>query len=1539
MRKLLLTIMLVMMAAIGAVAQRATDKVDRGLTVAACRTGGNLVSWKLFASEYYDVNFNLYRDGQKIAINLTVPTYVDASGTASHKYQVAPVINGVEGEKSAVATKWTQTEGGYSVKRVPIPDILGRDGQAYNSLYGINDMCLADVDGDGVVEFITKIVSNNSHDTSNSITFNHIECYNLKGERLWWIDLGPNMMSGPDEQFDAVAYDWDGDGKAEVIMRGADNMIIHRSDGTTKVVGNANTDTRWNGIEYTSTGNEYLLYLNGETAQEYQIMTYPLPRGNDTDWGTGIVGHRSTKHYFGAPFLDGKHASIFLGRGCYTKHHFKAFDVDPQTHALTMLWEWSNNNGWSDPWFGNGYHNFGIADVDEDGRDEIVFGSMVIDDNGKGLHTTGLGHGDSQHCGDFDPYRKGLEFFACNEDEPNMNYRNATTGELYYRSVGTNDDGRALCANFSNKFPGCLGRSVSTGLISTVADKEVSGGPATGGSNDALFWSHLNFRIYWDDDLLDEILDSPGTAKSAAIYDPDNGRLMTGPGHMNNDSKNNPSATGDIFGDWREEIVVPEGGERAFLIITTNYPNKYRIPTLWHDHQYRQAMVWQCVGYNQPPHTSFFLGELEGITKTPPPYTNDGRELIPNGGTISGQYDGKQLLVYETNDSRVSIESGAAPSVVIFNVPSWVQGTNSSNTKKAVVNTIYYTCVVSGGELAGNCQVVKQGDGTLVLPNVTMTYSRNTDVWAGTLEFDGEMQKSKLWLNRFTALNSNGGRFQDIDMEYGATMRPGGEGKMGTITAANINLGFGSVIEFDINSINPEAGEQQVQYADRVNASSISIETKNWEYGPKYLQPVFRFVTDSQDKKLEPGRYIIATADKISGDLDEIVIEGLSISQKHTLVAEDGFIYLEIEGLRDATDLVWNGAAGKTWDLANVQNFSLYEDPTSTNNMFVTGDNVFFTDEGAQLSVELKGNMEAGTINVNSSKNYVFTGSGSLVGNTSLVKDGTGTLTINNDNTYTGGTRISGGTLKVNSLSHETQAYGNLGAVNAAASKFIIENGATLQTTAAVTMGSPIRVQTSDGGVINNTAGFVMNSPISGTLLTKRGGGYMTLHGNNSLTRMIIAAGTVDTRAGQAAATVEFQGGTLVDNASNTSHAIYVPKGKSGTWTLSSTYYLAYANRITGEGTLTINPTNTVSRVRITGDWSKFTGTIKHTNTNIWLPLDASTGLPNGTLDIASGCTVTNVCQSFTIGKLTGNGALAHPIANFRNKDAVTGNNTWRVGNSSDDLGNFTFAGKITDGGGTNKANFVKIGTCKMTVSGAWDNTGTVTVQAGQLQLNSKAVLGTGTLTVNSGALLSGMANLTNSRYTINGTVNPGLNSNSPTGVISFGGNDMTVGTNGEIMVCARKCATETTDGCSSLQNIGKMTMNGMVTVNIYANNELQEGDSIRIWTANTTSGTPHLNPLTKVVDAEKGLYWDDSRLSEGLLFVTTEAPVGIQTLKDNSYVQAQVFSINGAFVANVEGSYDQIEEAVRRSNPTPGIYVIRITDGKATETRKILIK
>ncbi len=920
----MLVVTVMVMTALAVSAQRQSDELGRGLvavpTGATTGSTTNFVSWRRLGEEYYNVTYNLYKDGSLLASGLTKPSYDDNSQAyTTTKYQVAAVVNGVEQSKCTAITPWTQYVYKSGVRcatgyiDISLATVYDRDGNDVTANYSPNDAEVADLDGDGELEIIIKRL--NTVDAANlypqdSKEFVVFDAYDVDWQTgsaslMWRIDCGPNMVSLNSTEVNLIAYDWDSDGKAEVVLRGADDMIVHYYlNGTeyTQTIGTAGANYRassYSSAQYawTCSGPEYLIYMNGQTGKPYQVITYPLLRleSGETSlasaWGDGY-GHRSSKYFFGAPYLDGRKPSLFLARGIYTRHKMVAYDINASSHTFTQRWSWTCNTSGSS-WYGQGNHNYVVADVDWDGRDEIVYGSMVIDDNGNGLSTTGLGHGDAIHCSDLDPYRHGQEVFACNEDNPNMNYRDGTTSEIYYRSTGSSDDGRAMMANLSNSYPGSIGRSVNTDLISSVTDNVVATSPT--GTGDALYWSHLNFRIYWDGDLCSEILDSPGTAKEAAIYDPDDGRLFTSSGcNMNNDSKNNPCFQGDIIGDWREEIIVRCGTN--LRVYTSGMSTDYDIYTLWHDHQYRQAMVWQMMAYNQPPHPSFFLGELEGITIAPPPLIMNGRTEISSGGTISTSYNDKHVILCSYANMSATIASGAQPSVITVNAPTWVQGNNSNSS----ISTTTYTHTLNGSALSGATCLTKQGDGVLNLVNATHTHTGSTNIWAGTFSCNGTFTSSPLWLNRFATLYSSGGAFNSsVTAEYSSTIQPGGSGTtVSTITFGTLNLNFGSRVVFDLNG-------KTVGSNDRILVGTLGIEKKTddvWtQYGPGYTAPVFQFNCSSS---LSEGRYPIGTLSSMSdgSSLDDIVLEGLDSysSLNPRLMTDNGVLYLLI-GADDAT--------------------------------------------------------------------------------------------------------------------------------------------------------------------------------------------------------------------------------------------------------------------------------------------------------------------------------------------------------------------------------------------------------------------------------------------------------------------------------------------------------------------------------------------------------------------------------------------------------------------------------------------------------------
>ena len=1536
MKKTFIICALLCLTAMGSFAQRVTDKLDRGL-IAMKVSDGIFISWRITAEEYYDTEFNVYRDGTKLnAEPLSVSNFTDKAGTTASAYTVRAVIGGQEQAPCEAVTPWNSS---YKEIKLTHPGIKSR--------LCPNDATLADVDGDGELEILLKYDNIDEMEQSYpkqgptiggvaTGEYSIFECLELDGTRLWWVNCGPNMGDFQNNEQNIMAYDWDGDGRAEAVMRAADGTVVHMADGTTFTVGDATKNVRaatggganW----FVTTDGEYLLYMDGATGKPYQCIPYPLRRlePGETDlnkaWGDGY-GHRASKHFVGAPYLDGHKPSIFLARGIYTRHKMIAYDVDPVTHELTQRWRWDCNAG--GPWKGQGYHNYCVADVDWDGRDEIVFGSMVIDDNGKGLSTIGLGHGDAQHVGDLDPYRHGQEFFACMESNPGTNYRDATTSKIYYRYAAPKDVGRGIAGNFTNSFPGSLCTPTDIGPISSVTGKAVSGMGDAG--------VNQNFRIYWDGDLCEETFNyingknTEGCVAKYGSWTP----IYTCAGSMtNNDTKGTPCFQGDILGDWREEIIMRTAANNI-RIYSTPTPTPWRNYTLWHDHQYRNAMVWQMCGYNQPPHASYFLGEMEGITIAPPPLTTTGRTIVSNGSTIGSDLNGHHVLVSENADMNVSIASGVQPSVLTINVPTWVQGTAPSEctTKETKINRTTYTCTVTGNGIGGNARLVKQGDGTLVLPKADFTHTGETNVWGGTLCFDGTMAQSPLWLNRHTRLHSDGGEFLSIKADYGSSIEIGSDNKTAShIEVGTLSLGFGSCLVVDLYADDLSA--------DKVNATTLRIERKTdraWTLGgPAYLMPIIEVVGHLADgqTRMAAGKYVIAHIENLEGNVDDLILEGIETSKK-SLYIEDGKLIVEIHPLRNPSTITWTGSQSNTWDIAETENFSMASEPTG----FVAGDHVVFGDDAQQKSILISEDVFPSSITINSSEAYTLGGQGAIAGNNIFYQEGTGSVTLKGANSYTGGNHLRGGTTIVSTLANQYSAVGNLGGITTDANLFTMENSAVLQTTAATETGSPMKM-VGDGGVLNAGGEFKMNAALSGTTLTKRGSGCLFLMQSGSLERLVMTGGDVAIQHNTAVRSIEIQSGTLWDDVQATTQPIHVPHGKTGTWQLTGIYYTAYGNKLTGSGTLNIIPRNTVQRVRLTGNWSEFEGTIRHTTTNICFPLDASTGLPKGTLYLADGCTVSNVAKAFTIGKLTGKGRLIQPIADFTSQAVVNGSNTWNVGNSFATDGDFTFDGTFSDDGGSNKCIFNKVGTCTMTVTGKSTHSGATTVSAGTLQLSSGATLGTGELTIAKGASFLGITpsgvTLTNSKVTVNGTLQAGAKANSTTGMLDFGGKNVTFNKGSVYQLVARRCASakksSSGNGCAMIDNVGTLRINGTISVQLGSSHSLEAGDSIRIFSARSVSGTPTFDLPTI-----EGLEWDTSHWKEGYLHLKATTNIDAAHLPETP-VSVAVYTASGCHITTLNCLRSEVESAVAANTAIlPGLCILYIRSKKAGELVKLI--
>ncbi|MBD0379592.1 rhamnogalacturonan lyase [Paenibacillus sp. WST5] len=594
---------------------RQMEKLDRGL-VAVKVNSGVYVGWRLLGTEQPSISFNLYRNGTKVnATPITDSTnYLDTGGSVASSYQVKAVVNGIEQPGSATATVW-----GANYHQLPLQKPNGGttpDNAAYT--YSANDASLGDVDGDGQYEIILKWDPSNSRDNSQAgYTGNvYIDAYKLNGTRLWRIDLGKNIRAGAHyTQF--MVYDLDGDGKAEVAMKTADGTV----DGTGVTIGNASADYR-NASGYILSGPEYLTIFNGQTGKAMTTVNYDPPRGNVSDWGDAY-GNRVDRFLAGIAYLDGVKPSLVMARGYYTRTVIVAYNY--RNGALTKQWTFDSNSAGNTAYAGQGNHSLSVADVDNDGKDEIIYGAMTLDDNGTGLYNTGLGHGDALHVGDLDPTRPGMEVFDVHEHKDaqyGMEMHDADTGAILWGRYTGTDTGRGLTADIDPRYPGEEAWAVNgawnsmTGWLYSAQGQLLSTAiPST------------NFAIWWDGDLQRELLDhqwdsttGTGVGKIYKWNYTNNTlvNLLTASGTLsNNNTKGTPSLQADLLGDWREEVIWRTTDSSALRIYTTTDVTSYKIPTLMHDPAYRLSIAWQNTAYNQPPHPGFYLGN--GMTPAPTP--------------------------------------------------------------------------------------------------------------------------------------------------------------------------------------------------------------------------------------------------------------------------------------------------------------------------------------------------------------------------------------------------------------------------------------------------------------------------------------------------------------------------------------------------------------------------------------------------------------------------------------------------------------------------------------------------------------------------------------------------------------------------------------------------------------------------------------------------------------------------------------------------------------------------------------------------------
>ncbi len=577
------------------------ERLDRGV-VAVVVTGGVYVGWRMFGYEYDSANpmrisYNVYRNGTLVQNVTNSTNLLDASGNAQAMYTVRPVIDGVEGAASAPVTAWAQ-----NYLRIPI--------MQPGSSYSANDASTGDADGDGDYEIYLKWDPSDAKDNSQSgVTSNvYIDAYKLDGTRLFRLDLGQNIRAGAHyTQF--VVQDFDGDGKAELACKTAPGT----RDGTGAYLklGPAANDTDTmayrNSDGYVLSGPEYLTVFNGQTGAELATVNFDQARGTVSSWGDDY-GNRVDRFLSTAAYLDNTGLPSFvMARGYYTRTTLTAWNW--RGGMLTQLWKFDSmttpRDAMNRPYTGQGSHSMTVANVDSDPQQEIVYGAMMIDHDGKGLCSTGNNHGDALHAGDHIPSRPGIEVFMCNEDgdhPAHYVYDGRTCAVISQSPVNGADTGRCVADDISPSNPGSeMWSSSVTGLFSATTNANVGTKP-----------SQQNFLIYWDADDSREIEDGTTISKFGG------GTLQNcSQCASNNGTKSTPTLTADLLGDWREEIIWRESNNTGLRLYTTTAVTARRIYTLMHDPQYRMQVSAQQTAYNQPPHPGFHIGD--GMVAPPNP--------------------------------------------------------------------------------------------------------------------------------------------------------------------------------------------------------------------------------------------------------------------------------------------------------------------------------------------------------------------------------------------------------------------------------------------------------------------------------------------------------------------------------------------------------------------------------------------------------------------------------------------------------------------------------------------------------------------------------------------------------------------------------------------------------------------------------------------------------------------------------------------------------------------------------------------------------
>jgi len=1543
-------------------AQRKMEKLDRGVVAVRNNSSTFFVSWRYLATDPENIQFNLYAKKSGAAgfskLNsapLAGTNYTPSAGsvlTGTQLY-VTPVINGVEGIPGSI---FTVPGNGFTTYRSAYLDLTYNPANDGLELYKYSTkFCWpVDLDGDGEYDFVVDRLSvdGGSH---------KVQAYLRNGTLLWTVDMGPNVSICQGQDDMVIAYDMDGDGKGDVVVKSSDGTKFANGKG---VFGSTSLDTDNDGIIDYGTQNvknspQYITVIDGLTGLEKNSIEIKYPSNYTRTNKAIFMGeeYANLNGHMSVLYLDGKHPSvgfIYKTRTSSDQYHW----YYASAYGYNTSGQWVNWYNWErNKLDAAEFHSIRAADVDLDGRDELLDGGFGLKYDGSLQFNAHISHGDRFRTGDIDPERPGLETFAIQQNAPSMLgmiMYEAPTGNAIKKwfMSGVGDVGRGECMDIDSTRLGYEMYSTMANIYDAKGNILYEGGAP-----------FPNEGVWWDGDLAREELNSAdGNGFNADIrkYDINShsyaSRLIEFAKMTNWQVKSEygrrPAFFGDIAGDWREEVILEKKGTASVTLkningndsigsvetcpgvvaFSTDYPSNIRLYCLMQNPAYRMQATTK--GYYQSAFPDYYLGFKMPQPPLPPVMS---AKLTWKNGTTLDKSSANFVLADEKTSSAFADGDDIMFDISGNNSVAIQMNSDIAPSKIWAMNPLAKDYTISGtGKFSGSMELVKSMNGNFTL-NGNHIYTGKSTVYEGTLTVNGSLAspvdiRAKGTIAGNAVLNGGLTINQALNIE-GGRVAPGNgleAAKLGKITInSNLALSGKTNLHFDII---PSAAYKNDSIVINGNLTATGVNN---------------IVVNTISGTLPSGSYsLLKWTGTLTGTVANFNIEGIS-GLPVSLAIENNTLKLVVNAVRSTGTITWTGSESTNWDFISG-NFKLIDSPT----YFVTGDTVIVNDNAVNKTITANDNFSpAKTIFQNTVNTISLKGTGGIAGTANVEKTGRGILNIETvNNTYTGKTTLTDAVVQVAALSDEGLA-GSLGSASIAPANFVMTNSKLIVNATTTNTNRGMTITGNDTINVPKSNGVVsISGVVTGTgKLVKNGPGQLNLSGNLSNTYTggtVISGGTLalgsltmnSTGLGSGSVTLE-NGGKISmfyntgDYNQKPNWNLIIPLNHTGTLLVSGRCVIN--GTISGAGTL--NYTIPYVRADLVASGANFTGKLnvvnnggsfRITTNSIGFPL-ANINLSNA-IDMAAyaatGASSPNSSTTVKIGSLSG-------IAG-----STVGAGTWQIGSDNRDA---IFNGIFNAG-----ASVTKSGTGNWTLTGASAMTSSFTINGGKVIASNTtgSATGTGTVYVNNTATLAGKGIISGAVVINSGaTLMPG---NTLIGTLTLG-NNLVLQTGSKTTI---KVSGTTND---KLAVTGTVVLKGTLEMNNLGA-AYQSGNSYTIFTAASASG--NFGAISPAIPAE-GLKWNTSRITEGVISVDLAS--GIEDITGSTVhvyptlVKTSCFVSIGGLSGDLKVELvNQVGEMVssNRTNAVvenykidmnglqPGFYFVKITNSSnQTFVRKVI--